>query len=198
MKNEKSETLDAGRDIALTFGYAENFMRGGLPAGALDEGIHSFGVTVTAIRSDLVEQYKANAAAIGFGYLASYEKFNFGASIANLGTKLKYLDEGDPLPVTLRTGAAVPLRVKDYIKLLMAYDIVHEERVFHHRAGAELAFSRLFAVRGGWRFEPESYQGGLTFGFGLNLNRFFIEYAYGWYGDMEDTHRVLFGVKFLQ
>ncbi|MBI2071119.1 MAG: PorV/PorQ family protein [Elusimicrobia bacterium] len=193
---DRTETLTAGRDIAWSFGYAEYFLKGGFGDGAFSEGIHSLGMTLTAINSELAGQYEANAVGVSLGYLGNFEKLSLGLSLANFGTGLKYIQDSDPLPLVARAGAAYPFQITEYIRLLFAYDLVHEERSFHQRGGAELNIGKLFALRGGWRLERESFRGGPTFGFGLDTGRFFADYAFGWYGDLEETHRMLVGFRF--
>ncbi|MBI4369284.1 MAG: hypothetical protein HY547_03530 [Elusimicrobia bacterium] len=186
----------AGRDLAWGIGYAETFLRGGFGGKSLGEGIHSIGMMIHGIQSNLLSQYTAYAAAVSAGYFAYYPRLAVGLSVANVGTKLKYINSGDPLPVSARAGFALPRKITSGIGYILAYDAIYEERAFHHRSGVELNLGPIFSLRGGWRFEPESYRGGPTFGFGLNAGRLFVDYAYGWYGDLQETHRVLLGLKF--
>ncbi len=190
----QAKSVTAGQDSSIGIGYAEHFMRSN--QGPFGEGMHSIGVMAQSVQSKLVESYAAGAVAVNVGYLGSFERLSVGLSMANLGTKLKYGEVGDPLPVSLRAGLSAPYRVSDFFRVLAAYDLVYEERSAHHRAGVEAGLGQVCFLRGGWRFEQESYRGGPTFGFGLNLGRFFVDYAFGQYGDLQTTHRFLLGFRF--
>lgn len=190
-----SELKSAGYDLAVGVGYAEYFLRGSFGIEGLEEGTHSLGLMLQGIRSNLVETYDAYAGSVNLGYFGNFRRFGVGLSIAHLGSKLKFLEQGDPLPVVFRAGFAYRMGVAP-ASLLWAYDIVHQEEAFHHRAGAELVMARAFAFRAGYLLEPEGFRGGPTFGFGLNLGLFFFEYAYSWFGDLRENHRALFGMRF--
>lgn len=190
----ESKSVTAGQDLAVGAGYCEHFLK--TSGGILGEGMHSIGLMGQVIQSKLAQTYSARALGLTLGYLGVFEQLNVGLSVANLGTKLKYKDTGDPLPVAFRAGVAVPYRISDFLRLWTVYDLVHQERTAHHRVGGELGMGQLGALRLGWRFEPDSFNDGPTFGFGLNLTRFFVDYAYALSGDLGSTHRILVGIRF--
>lgn len=67
-----------------------------------------------------IEDESASAYAVDLGGLyAASEKLDLGLAIQNLGTQLKFIDEGDPLPMTIKLGCAY----KPSDKLLAGIDI---------------------------------------------------------------------------
>ncbi|OGS23851.1 MAG: hypothetical protein A2297_01830 [Elusimicrobia bacterium RIFOXYB2_FULL_48_7] len=67
------------------------------------------GANFKMLRSTLIEKYSATAFAGDFGILYSpgiLKGVSLGAVVQNVGTELKYLNVGDPLPLTYRVGAA--------------------------------------------------------------------------------------------
>src|SRR5262249_33267758 len=113
--------LRAGSDFVASFGYAERV--GSTPLDVREEsyGINHFvGVGGKVIRSTLVQQYTASAITGDVGYLVNSPDtgLTFGASVLNMGGQLRYIDQGDPLPTTIRTGLAYqggPPAVHSYI-----------------------------------------------------------------------------------
>ncbi|MEK6544293.1 MAG: PorV/PorQ family protein [Elusimicrobiota bacterium] len=190
-----SENKSAGYDMAFGLGYAEYFFRGSFGLSSLEEGSHSLGIMVQGVQSNLLETYDAYAVAANVGYFGNFRRFGVGLSLLNIGSELQFLEEGDPLPFAARAGFHYKMALAP-VNLLTAYDAVYQEKDFVHRAGLEMTVTPMFAVRGGYQFEPQSYRGGPSFGFGLNMGTMFFDYAFSWSGDLEDTHRALFGMRF--
>ena len=193
---DSSVTQNAGYDMALSLGYAEHFFKGSFGVRALEEGVHSLGFVLRGIQSTLAGGYEANAAGFDLGYMGTFRKFGVGAGAANLGAKLKFIEVGDPLPVVVRAGVSAN---HDFgiFRLTGALDGVHQEKAWHQRLGTEMTLpTHNIALRGGWRFESKNFQGGPALGFGFDLDTLFLDYAFTWFGDLRDTHRLLAGYRF--
>jgi len=107
------------RDIVLTVGGAREVY--GFPVGANIKLISSevFGERATGFAIDLGAQYR------GFR-----ENLDLGFAVQNLGTELKYVDRGDPLPLTIRPGALYKMDIRGNplgISLDLPYYLEEEE-----------------------------------------------------------------------
>lgn len=190
-----TESRSAGYDLAASFGYAEHFFRGSFGLPMVEDGLHSLGMTVRMIQSTLAPSYSAQAVAADLGYLSDFRSFALGLSVANLGSKLKFIEQGDPLPVAFRAGLSAN-KDMGFVKLTGAFDVLNQENTTRQRLGFEIGLPSGIALRTGWRFEPVSFQGGPSAGFGLDMDNYFVDYAFNWFGDLRDTHRLLFGLRF--
>src|SRR6185312_5189027 len=66
----------------------------------------SVGMTGKLINAQ-IDDVSANAYAADFGGMYRVnEKLNLGATLTNLGTQLKFIEEGDSLPMEFHAGAA--------------------------------------------------------------------------------------------
>jgi hypothetical protein len=178
-----SSNINAGSDLVLEAGYSERI---GMTPYELKDGTydldHFVGVGVKYLHSTLVQSYSANAAAVDVGYLVRQPQtgWTFGASALNLGTKIKYSDEADPLPATARAGVAWEGGEPGVHNLIVAADSDYElnERIYHINAGVEYFWLRTYGLRLGYQFNRPD-QGGLTLGFGFRWKgRFLVDY--GW------------------
>ncbi|MBN1782335.1 PorV/PorQ family protein [bacterium] len=109
--------------------------------------------------------------------------------------------EAYPLPVLFRVGLSANL-TKDIVPVphtswVVAVDAVHpNDNREYMNAGTELMFYDFFAMRGGFRqllLNGEEREGGLTFGFGLNLKlmqyALLLDYANVDFGRLDHTHK---------
>lgn len=199
-----SRTLSAGGDIVATVGYSERVAEMSVEAGASSYDIqHFLGVSGKYVRSTLAETYSASALAADMGYLVRSPEtgLSFGASLLNLGQKMRFIDEGDPLPLAMRAGFGwiLPLdrmSVPPAQALTFALDgdwLAHE-RQWHANLGAEYSAMRLFALRLGYQFNRDVV--GITAGFGVSFAGFALDYAWAVSDALTDTHRFNFTYRF--
>ncbi|MEA3307515.1 MAG: hypothetical protein U9Q34_07000 [Elusimicrobiota bacterium] len=65
------------------------------------------GINIKYIKSEISDiSSKGYAFDIGGIYKSGIKGLNFGLSAQNIGPKMKFIDEGDSLPLTIRTGAS--------------------------------------------------------------------------------------------
>src|SRR5579863_6526746 len=84
--------------MALDLGFARNF-----------GSVHT-GIALKYLNSTLIDQYKATAYAGDAGFQIPFgSRLVIGSAIQNIGTSMKYLDSGDPLPRIARIGASYVL-----------------------------------------------------------------------------------------
>ncbi len=174
-------------DIAVTAGYSRFI--GGVSAGA----------ALKYITSD-IDGYRANAVALDIGAMRYFGMLNAGVSVQNIGTKMKFRERGESLPMTVRAGVSYPFFVSGAHILATAEASYSEDIPFRINAGcnAELAIGR---TRLSLRMGVKSYAEGLdtlshfTTGLGVQIGDIVFDYALVPYEDLGLTHRV--SVRFL-
>lgn len=125
----------------------------------------------------------------------------FSFSAHNMGGKLRFHDERDPLPLTLRIGNTLrPIK-----QWLLSADVVfqRDNRVYANlgtEARIPIEDNLAVAIRGGWsgRTSSGDLDGltGLSFGAGLEIFGLGADYAWAPFGLLGDTHRISLGFKF--
>ncbi len=169
-----SSNFNAGNDLIATMGYSERLGRTELPYGSqLLQVNHYVGVSGEYIKSTLAQQYSAETAAGSAGYLADIPALGLsvGASLLNMGGRLRYIQASDPLPSMLKAGVGWT-RGGQWGVMEFDADVTHlftEEQQFYAVGGEYRIFNR-YAVRLGYQYDAGSPLG-LTAGFGFNWNR---------------------------
>lgn len=169
----------SANNLAVTGGYARKLGK------SLSLGI---GVKFISEKNE-----KASGAAfagdLGVLYELPVTGLALGASATNLGTQMKLVDKGYPLPMTLRAGGSfgppkLPLR--------LAADIAApNDGTVGGGLGAEYTLYKIFALRAGYRAgsSPEGLSG-LRAGAGFAYQGFGLDYAFAPYGELGMAHRV--------
>lgn len=150
-----------------------------------------FGLTFKGLSSRLIEKYKATAFCGDFGLHWSFNQKRFGAGIVvqNVGGEIKYEDEGDPLPLSIRGGFSSRLMSSEEHRIIGAFDVVKEKDMdVRENVGVEYLYKKSFAVRMGYKFgyDLDSLAGGI----GFIVKGFQLDYAFGLMGDLDPTHRI--------
>lgn len=111
--------------------------------------------------------------------------------------------EEHAVPVLLRFGASIPVRIDPRNQLRFAIDALHpSDNSESLNLGGEYSYKELFALRAGWQnLFKEDAEGGLTLGAGVtgDLNNalgFRFDYAYADMGRLEAAHRMTLGIEF--
>lgn len=111
--------------------------------------------------------------------------------------------EDHAVPVLLRFGASIPVRIDPRNSLCFAMDALYpSDNSQSLNLGGEYAYKELFALRAGWQnLFKEDAEGGLTLGAGVtgDLNNalgFRFDYAYADMGRLEAAHRMTLGIEF--
>lgn len=192
-----SRTIKAGSDFVFSLAYSEILMEGSLPATALF-GLHYVGLGAKFIRSTLAEEFSASAFAMDMGYLGELleGRLRVGAAVLNLGSKLKFIEEGDPLPMQMVLGASYRWSFFPDHALRAAMDLssLIPEKSNRVRLGAEYEFQQTLALRAG--FQSNQDLGGLTFGVGLKKKDLGFDYALETFEDLSDAHRISLSYRF--
>ena len=154
----------------------------------------SMGVSAKLLRSSLVEEFSATAFALDAGALYEYAGktggFSLGLSFQNMGTPVKYRGKTDPLPAVSRAGLSWRYR-----RARTAVDLSRStlEGTQSH-FGLEYKITDILALRAGGKTGNDFNS--MMMGFGLNPKNVQIDYALGVAGNLGQTHRLTFSVKY--
>jgi hypothetical protein len=154
-------------DIAMTAAYGRP-IAAGLDAGAAVRYVRSMidDVDATSLSFDLGGRYRMGESG-----------FSLGAAVQNLGGEATYIEEGFPIPTTLRVGAAwsksmTSLKGRGTLTTELRKARAEDARL---HAGAEFAYHDRVALRVGGKFGYDEED--LSFGIGLTQSRIRFDYA---------------------
>lgn len=179
-------------DIAVSFAHA---LPDALP-GVLDGT--DIGFAAKFIRSELDDE-SAVAVAVDAGALYHLtERTNLSMVLQNLGTKMKFRDESDPLPINLKAG--ILYRWSESTSLMAELNQYFMDEKFYAAFAGEYWLREGFALRGGYKFGYDTANlgasTGLALGFGITNSGIGLDYAYTPFGELGDIHRFGFSMKF--
>jgi hypothetical protein len=135
----------------------------------------NFGITAKYINSTLAN-ISGNAYALDLGaqYAGLPYNFKVGMAILNLGTKMTFVNESEPLPMFIRFGLAWTTMINGKKRLNLDMDVFKpSDQPLKMAIGGELwLFEKLFAVRIGYKREgisknPGNLFNNYTLGFSL-------------------------------
>ena len=132
-------------------------------------------VSANAYAADLAALYKVN------------DKIQLGSSLVNMGSKLKFISEGDSLPLAFKTGAAYQ---PNSHFLVSAEGVYEKNGLASFHTGGQWRPIEMVSLRAGFRTDTLKGLGPLAgFSTGLGLHVWGQEFAYAWtpYGDLGDT-----------
>jgi len=160
----------------------------------------SLGLGVKFVYSTLVEKYSAMAYAVDVGLLGKFtvgkNRLQLGVTGQNLGTKIKFEEEGDSLPLTVRAGAAYRMDFKQEHRLTISTEAVKpNDGDFRGSGGMEYWYREIFALRAGYKagYDLDSF----TCGVGFVWKNFQLDYGWGMNaGKMGDNHRFSLTTRF--
>lgn len=176
LENGVSRTVNAQSDLMMSVGMARRF------------GATSIGIAGKFISSQLAETDRATAWAGDAGAVFQFRSLRLGAAVQNLGGKLTFVDDGDPLPRIARAGIEIPLRIVNLPAALRAeapYLINDSE--WRPAAGVEIRAGPMF-FRAGYRTQSELE--GVSLGTGFVLGGLSVDYAFGLVDDLDARQRV--------
>lgn len=127
----------------------------------------SFGLTAKYV-SEKIDSYTASNILMDGGviYYTGLSSLRIGASIQNLGTNAKFINEKFKMPAMLKIGASADVYENEYSKLTLITEAIHptdaDEKL---NIGGELQLMKMLTLRGGYKFfyDEEKY----TFGVGI-------------------------------
>ncbi|MBP7654053.1 PorV/PorQ family protein [Candidatus Dependentiae bacterium] len=144
------------------------------------------GINGKFIKQELYN-YDGTAFAVDLGMIMKMnDNLSLGAGVFNIGSKIKFINENEEIPLQLKTG--ISLKISDY--LLTNGDIIYtKDQNFDMAVGFELKFLKMLAARAGFNTVNEAGSG-LTLGLGLSFDKLNFDYTYEPYGDFNSSHKV--------
>ena len=167
----------------------------------------SLGITGKYIRFD-IESYNSAALAADIGVLYSIpsKMLHFGLGAFNMGSSTNaFIDSKDDLPVNFQFGLAKHL---EHLPLLLTAALVkfNAENSLRFRIGGEFALSQQLLLRLGYNSAGKDQKvdsgsasdnlAGFSFGAGLKLKKFDIDYSYSSVGEVGSLNRITLVGKF--
>lgn len=182
-------------DLAVAAGYARRFSDTG-PLGG-----YSAGFAVKRVRSTIIATAQTEAVDLGLQSPSCLDgRLRWGLAASNLGGRLKYERDGEPLPTTLKAGA----EYRPNERWLLAADLASPRSNAPYGAfGAEYRYpvsARLaVAGRAGYNTAAVSDVGGFTgasFGMGLDVGGFASDFAFVPFGALGEAYRLSLSMRF--
>lgn len=195
--------------VSIGLGYANKLSEKFSVGGNVKYVRQSMGTAVTGYDpsgNSKVEENEVSAIAFDFGilYHTGFKSLDFGMSVRNFSTELKYKDEKFQLPLTFKIG--VSMNVFDFTELdnkmhslLIAVDASHPRDYPEQISfGAEYLFMNTFAIRGGYTFPTDEQE--FSAGVGIRQSiadiKFAIDYSYTPFGIFDDVHRFSINIAY--
>lgn len=191
----------AGKDG--TFGFS-NLVVGISGAKTFNPSL-DLGVSLKFIRESL-DSFSASAIAFDIALLhqTANENLKVGAMIKNFGMQLSHYTEDkykEGLPTTYIAGFHYLVSNNITANLDLVKPAKHD---FYAGLGLEYQWYERFALRTGYKTNSSSWKlggdndflSGLSFGFGVNWNKFIIDYALISFGDLGLVNQFSFGYNF--
>jgi len=146
----------------------------------------SWGMTVGWLQ-DTIKEDKKNTFLANIGFLHPVsDRLSLGVVAQNIGSELG----SDPLPLTLKLGAAARLK-----QLTLALDIAGpQDNEVYYCLGAEWSLRNRLALRAGYKTNQDVGEG-WSAGLGFKFSRRGLDYAYVPYGDLGITHRISLRIR---
>ncbi|MBI5573292.1 MAG: PorV/PorQ family protein [Elusimicrobia bacterium] len=156
----------------------------------------SLGLSVRNISQKLKDRV-ASGASFGLGAFTVMprQKVSLGISVVNIGQGIRFIDERDPLPITLKMGGSWGITHKT---TLLVEVIQPNDGGLKQRLGLEYHITEPFWLRFGWKINQRKFDDytGITCGFGLRFGKFYLDYAFVPHSDLGVSHYVSTSIKF--
>ncbi len=165
----------------------------------------SLGVNIKYLYSSFLSEYTASSFSIDLAGLYSpnisgwdrkKNEINIGLVIQNIGTKLKYFEKNNSIPLNVRLGVGYIRTIKKQDKLTIGVDgIVNlSEKCYYLNIGTEYNFLNIIALRIGYRigYDLDAY----TFGIGMEIKRYQLNYSFIPMGEDAFSQQASFILKF--
>jgi len=159
----------------------------------------SVGVSGHLIQGNLHDE-TATAIGVNFGVLYALmdKQVQVGASVRNLGTKFKFVDEEDEQTMTFAGGVSYSTAADQIqnVDLTVGVDaLMPKNSDMAVALGGEVWLADMLALRAGYT-TGEQESGSLSFGAGFRYSDFQLDYTYADHGEFDVAHRLSFMVAF--
>jgi len=109
-----------------------------------------------------------------------------GAAIQNVGPKIKFIEEGDPLPLVIKGGISYQVG-----SVLLAGDIIkYNDSKLRRAFGGEITLFEVLSLRGGYDTRKM-----YSLGTGMDWRNLSFGYAFQSFKEVDISHRISLGLK---
>lgn len=174
----------SANDLALGVTYARTMGRNvdlGVTAKVISEHLDNFSATAFAVD-------------LGAKWRVPVDGLTVGASLRNLGTSMRFVQQEEALPISLRIGAGFRSPNNRW-GLATDLDFTRGENMGGHVGGEYWVWDHHIALRGGFTRAAGSGSG-LTLGSAFRWQDLQIDYAYRPTGVLGDQHQVGLSYEF--
>ena len=174
-------------DMAVSLSYAK------------DLGFAGLGINLKYISSKIVDSATAYCGDIGLMRAMMNDRLHIGLAVQNVGTKMKFIDVEDPLPMNVKLGGAYAFTPNWKVALDANAPV---DDAVNIGAGTEylckINETMNAAGRLGYNTETKDTGGlnGVSAGVGFTYLSYTLDYAFVPYGDLGNTQRVSLSVRF--
>jgi len=196
LSNSGLETRNADRSAAGGFSAYDQSVSVGL---AKAMGRYRGGLAVKYVESSIAGE-KATSAAVDLGVtrgLGGRLPVSIGFSAQNLGMPMQYMDQKDPLPLTVAAGMLVTL-IPGFNLALDVKRLVYDKQTALS-IGSEYSFMPGFALRTGYMAANNTVNlknRGLSLGAGVNFLSTQLDYSAAPFGELGNTQKLTLTKKF--
>ena len=214
MSNEFSLGMSYGTIIAtdLGIGFQLKYIHSNLAPATTQSDVAGVG---RSIAFDLGLLWKPQGINI-FGWDAG-DFFAFGFNLQNVGPKVTYRNESDPLPTTLRLGTSLHLLSDDYNDIKFAFDVskllVYRDEFgsdplplsfitawknpgLELSMGLEYWYSKIIALRAGYFTEPSRLGNREFLNFGASVRYDIFRADFSFINTIEENHPLANTMRF--
>ncbi|MFC1521518.1 PorV/PorQ family protein [Elusimicrobiota bacterium] len=180
----QTEADFTGGSMSASLGYALPLYRGFSMGGAVRH------------YSETLAGYKASTMMFDLGLMMKSGSLSFGASLLNMGNGLRFIEEVSPLPQTLALGLS-----KNFDMISVTVDAkkrIQENKV-EFSMGTEYFLLQGFDLRLGYAMASAANNNalaGLGTGFGMQIGKLGMDYAFKPFGGLGNAHKFSFNIKF--
>ena len=176
-------------DLALSIAYGNSFNKN-----------ISYGISLKLINSTIADNSSFGIAGdLGLQYLLPEYGWNVGLSMLNMGSQITYYNDlNESLPFSIQLGASkklthMPLQI--FFALTRLND---DDRFKFFNLGAEFTLSKIIQLRFGYdNMKREEYKiattsalGGFSFGLGIDIKDYDVDYSFSSMGAIGALHRI--------
>jgi len=176
---KSSEVVKAESDYQIGLCYSEEIAR--------FYGNTYAGIMAKWIQSTLVEKYKASALGIDMGVLHKVGGFGLGIALQNIGTEMKFIEEGDSLPLTLRFGGSYEREIGKIVKMVVGIDgIKVKNEDMRCNLGGECWIGDILGIRAGYKIKDEDK---VSIGASIKYKWVQLDYGFKMMDVFDTTHQ---------
>jgi len=173
------ERLKAESDYQIGLCYGEEI--------AKYSGNTYAGIMVKWTQSTLVEKYRANAVGIDIGVLHKVKGLGLGVAVQNIGTEMKFIEVGDSLPFTVRTGGSYEIEIGKIVKVTGGVDgIKVKNEDMRWNLGGECWIGDMLGIRAGYKIKDEDK---VSVGASIRYKWVQLDYGYKMMDVFSNTHQ---------